>query len=707
MPKALFISWISTVSFLAFMLVDYTGMYLSRIIKARTFSLTQVSTGNDGLLFLYTAFFYCCAGVLAGLVANCLYFCWKAAKKNTPAPGIFSLSLCLGLNISMNSYVLLNAQGLPIIVKTVTAVAIFCATMWAGILLLRRLQRGLPTVLISVCLALETFWTVLRNTTGEIGYAWAIASAAAVFFACYTVAFSIAGKWFKTLLVFLVVIVPSLVLYECVYSNNGLDTKHKPKVVADRPNVVMIIMDTTRADHISCYGYHKKTTPQIDKLASASTIYKHAYSTSSWTLPSIASIFTGLYPGTHEANRSADGAFKLADRYLTLAEILSGSGYNTAGYVTCHLLSNSIGLQQGFQTFETVYYDYSFFLTQFSLGAFLNTFLRMDDYLIFKGYENLGTASQVNRRAIPWLKNNAEAGPFFLMLHYFDPHNPYSAFYSEDYKTKEYETIIKEYSGNDPNYTVGEFALTGKSLLGQHKMPPNLQNYLVDNYDREIQFLDEKIGEIFETLKQAGSYEDTIIIITADHGESFGEHDMSLHGMFLYNDNLHVPLIIKYPEGDLKAPAPQVVNYPVSLTGIVPTVLSYLNLPLPESLQGSPLDDAKNQILISQLFPGRGWKKASKKQQKKLEWFSYDMMSFIDGEYKLIKRFGSEDLLFNLKHDPLETENIINKNKTDTQRLNSLLKEHITALGLRQKDQKREALQLKTIEALRSLGYMD
>jgi len=706
MPKVLFISGISTVSFLAFMLADYAGMYLSRIIKARTFSLAQVSTGHDGLLFLYTTFFYCCAGVLAGLIAACLYYCWRATKKNAPAPGIFTLSLCLGLNISMNTYVLLNAQGLSIIVNAVTAAAIFCAAMLAGMFFLKMLKQGLPTVIVSTGFALGTFWTVLRNNPGGIGYAMAIVLAAAVFFVCYTVAFPFAGKRFKTLLIVLVVIVSSLVSV-CVYNNNALNTKNKPALVDGRPNVVMIIMDTTRADHLSCYGYHKKITPHIDTFAADATIYNHAYSTSSWTLPSIASIFSSLYPGKHEATRSAGGAFKLADRYLTLAEILSQSGYNTAGYASNYLLTKSIGLQQGFQTFEMVYYDYSFFLTQFSLGAFLNTTLRLYDYMFFKGYLPMGTANQVNRRAVSWLENNAGNGPFFLMLHYIDPHNPYTAFYSEEYKTKEYETIINEYGENNPNYASAEITLTKKHFIGQQEMPANLKNYLVDNYDREIQFLDGKIGEIFKTLKKAGSYEDTIIILTSDHGEAFGEHDLFLHGMFLYNDNLHVPLIIKYPGGVSKAPAPKVVNYPVSLTGIVPTVLSYLNLPLPESLQGSSLDDAKNQILISQLFPGRGWKKLSKQQQKKLGFFNHDMMSFIDGDYKLIKRFGKKDMLFNIKQDPQETKNIIHRNIADAQRLNSLLKNHIAPLGLMQKDKKKEAMQLKDIENLRTLGYMD
>jgi len=224
------------------------------------------------------------------------------------------------------------------------------------------------------------------------------------------------------------------------------------------------------------------------------------------------------------------------------------------------------------------------------------------------------------------------------------------------------------------------------------------KKYLIHNYDREIALLDEKIGEIFEKLKEMDIYDHTLIIITADHGESFGEHNLMLHGVSLYQDNIHVPLIIKYPLHDKQK---GVIDYPVSLSGIVPTILSYLSIEISDYIQGSPFISRNKQKIIAQNFRDPNWN-----QRERTKRFDQDLISLIVGDYKYIKSVGGEDKLFNIEGDPGETNNLIGGKALIAENIKKILEGYIKDLGLFEIKGGTTEMNQSILQNLKALGYI-
>lgn len=462
-------------------------------------------------------------------------------------------------------------------------------------------------------------------------------------------------------------------------------------------------MDTTRVDHLSCYGYEKKTTPYIDEFARESVLYNRAYSAASWTLPSIASILTGLYPGAHGAHRveKADNMFsanKLAEDNITLAEILARSGYETAGIISAEFLTREYGLHRGFNYFDDTIYIYFFALSAFRPLSFLNLFIPITDYLWANGLYGSRIADQINTSVFSWLDQKMKKAPFFLLIHYFDPHDPYLPEKLGISKNAVSEQIRKKFANRTVNYTELERSLIDSVQVGKNLLLPEERALLVNNYDREINRLDKKIYQVLTKLKEKNLFDNSLIIITADHGESFGEHDLMLHGVSLYEDNIHVPLLIKYPFAEKRK---GIVNEPVSLTGLAPTILSYTKIPIPKPIQGSSFSDLPSQKIIAQNFRDPRWGK-----REELKRFDQDLISLIDGDFKIIKSIGGKNQLYNIKIDPREQKNLIGENPQVATRLLTTLDAHIKNLGLlKKKDNPLELNQIQ-IQNLKGLGYI-
>jgi arylsulfatase A-like enzyme len=257
---------------------------------------------------------------------------------------------------------------------------------------------------------------------------------------------------------------------------------------------------------------------------------------------------------------------------------------------------------------------------------------------------------------------------------------------------------MKKYGRKSANYADMEKHLIASVQNGTKPLLDHEQKYLVDNYDREIMMLDKKVGKILDELKDRGLYDDSLIIITSDHGESFGEHNLMLHGISLYEDNLHVPLLVKYPSGNTPAGTQE---HPVSLTGIMPTVLSYLSIPVPEDVQGVPFDDREAQTILAQNYTSTHFKG----QQQ----FRSDVVSLHQGDYKYIRFVKTQDQLFNLREDPAELHNIMDAvgvpAKTMQHTLNSFM-EQFSLSGPEDEGEKAE-MDKATLENLKSLGYLD
>ena len=338
------------------------------------------------------------------------------------------------------------------------------------------------------------------------------------------------------------------------------------------PNVLLIILDTVRALSLSAYGYERPTSPELEKFARSAVRFDYALSNAPWTLPSHASFFTGRLP--HEL--SAGWLTPLDDRYQTLAETLSSQGYLTSGFVGNTLYGDTEkGLSRGFQHWE----DYAV-----TPGEILRSSVLIRDLTgrrrarePFNSFELLGRkrAEDVNSEFLSWLDDVQDGRPFFTFLNYFDAHAPYLP----------REEFGRRFATPGLVHPYGEWA----RIRGRPKGDTLMADWVRDNqdrYDAAIAGLDAELGRLFAELERRGLLENTIVIISSDHGEQFGEHSVMGHGNSLYLPVLHVPLLIRYPG---KVPEGATVQRPVSLRDIPATVADLAGLGSEISFPGRSL----------------------------------------------------------------------------------------------------------------------
>lgn len=284
-----------------------------------------------------------------------------------------------------------------------------------------------------------------------------------------------------------------------------------------KSNVLLIILDTLRADHLSGYGYIRDTSPNLDAFAREAIRFDRAISVAPWTPPSVATLFTGLYPSSHgmmppDARQLARKEAKRLDPKLdTLAEVFGRAGFQTGGISPNPWITSEFGYDQGYDNFY---------------------------------YHHRKPADFITREGKEMIENLLASGkPFFASLHYLDPHDPYSP----------------------PEGYAEMFA--GLPLPGEYN--PEMTNH-IQRYDGEIRFLDEHLGELFRFLKEKGIFDDLGIVIVADHGEQFLEHGDHRHGYQLYDEEVRVPLYVKPPGGK---GAGTVFSKTVSTVDVFPTLL--------------------------------------------------------------------------------------------------------------------------------------
>ena len=390
-----------------------------------------------------------------------------------------------------------------------------------------------------------------------------------------------------------------------------------------RPNLLLITLDTLRRDHLSCYGYEKETTPAVDELAKESVKYEDALTPASWTLPAHASLFTGMLPTFHGAHYGpifGEGKkedlliLSLNDGPATLAGELKKAGYKTGAVIGGPVLHSSSGLGRGFD----FYFDG--IIRESTSSAFYRP------------------AHETTTLAVRWLKENyslPQQAPFFLFLNYFDAHSPYNA--PEPWGKPD---VPKEKCKISSGYYDDVFK-------GIRDLTDDEYQFLTNQYDDEIRYMDWNIRRLFYEMKQLGLYDSTMIIVTSDHGETFGEHRRMGHGRALYDELLRVPLIIKYPLKDAKV---GVVKDRVSIASIMATVLEYLGLPVPKSVSYKSLSHA-NQPMAAEIFRDITWIVDYGKR------YDRDMKALYDGDYKWIWNSNGEQELYNIKEDPGEMDN--------------------------------------------------
>jgi arylsulfatase A-like enzyme len=324
-------------------------------------------------------------------------------------------------------------------------------------------------------------------------------------------------------------------------------------------NVLLMVMDTVRADRLSLYGYPRDTTPSLKRIARLGVRFDQARAPAPWTLPSHASMFTGLWP--HQTGVSESRP--LDDAFLTLAEYLAGRGYLTAGFVANTFFCNSwFGLGQGFARYEDFHdEDVAVSLTETLRTSALGRNAVRLARLPLGGERNRKTAAQINRDFVEWLSEQDRNRPFFAFLNYFDAHSPYRVpggcdrHFGRTAETPEEIDTLEEWESR-PKQNVPESEATLAS----------------DAYDDCLGYLDAQIGRLFDELANRGLLENTLVVITSDHGEELGEHGLFGHGRSLYGQEAHVPLVLLQPGG----PRGRVVSDPVSLRDLPATLLDLL-----------------------------------------------------------------------------------------------------------------------------------
>lgn len=320
-----------------------------------------------------------------------------------------------------------------------------------------------------------------------------------------------------------------------------------PQARAAAPNVLVIVVDTLRADHLSTYGYARPTSPHIDQLAGQSVLFETAISTTSWTLPAHISILTGrnLY-------QFQDTPGRLDPALPNLADALRADGYRTGAFsANLFYFTRQQGFGRGFIRFEDLFQSWE---DSFARTLFGRKFV--EQVLPRFGYEDLvgrKSAEEVTDRALRWIRSDSH--PFFAFLNYFDVHDPYLP--------------PQPYRGRFSSQPApgGKVHADTSRLLSQ-LTPEELQGE-IDAYDGAIAYVDENIGRLLQSLEEAGLAKNTLVVLLSDHGEMFGEQQLLLHGNCLYRPVLQVPLIVRWPG---KIPAGLRVSQPVSIASLPATV---------------------------------------------------------------------------------------------------------------------------------------
>jgi arylsulfatase A-like enzyme len=443
---------------------------------------------------------------------------------------------------------------------------------------------------------------------------------------------------------------------------------------AGRPPVVVILADTLRADYMGAYGFQGDVSPNLDAIAARGVVFENCVAQSPWTKPSIATLFTGLYPEVHKV-LTENGQYReratrkpetdiVSDDAATLAEQLRARGYATAGFVANPWIRAAHGYGQGFDVFNT------------------------------DGAANEMPGSEIVARALRWLGERKQGEPYFLYLHLMDTHGPYRAA----------DEHFHALAGSSA--AAGDPIVLNDALF--ERIPPYLRvpewtkaedsrdvRVWRQRYAAGLRSLDAALAPLFAELQQRGEFDDALIVFTADHGEELFDHGRWDHGYTLYEHQTHVPLIVRYPGA---AHAGKRVEPVVGLLDVMPTVLDVAGATIPPATQGKAL---------TALIEG-GAKVREAIFSEAVKWRP-EMRSVRTTRHKLIVDEGDDTrMLFDLEADPGEKRNLATAERETTDRLLALLRLHQDANAAHSGLAGGTAEVPEDVaERLRALGYLE
>ena len=428
---------------------------------------------------------------------------------------------------------------------------------------------------------------------------------------------------------------------------------HRVKVNPKLPNIILLVMDAGRADHLSCYGYARPTTPHIDQIAAEGTLYEKAISAGVWTVPSHASLFTGMYLSGHGLYGRK---LKLRPDIPTLASFLSSHGYDTLALTANALIGQATGLARGFAQLKDVRNVFQ--------GEQLPGWQKMGNALYRRLYYGRSPhknswydsgAWRLNLEMKRWIEpRKAGARPFFIFANYMEPHlryDPPRAF------RRRFLSLAQEQRWQQVNQNAWQF------MSGEVTMTADDWDILTRLYDAELAYLDGRIGQLYHFLRQNQLLDNTVLIITADHGENLGDHNLMDHQYCVYETLARVPLIVRYPAHFPAGRRNQDLVQSVDLLPTLAEIIAAPDDPVLASVQGQSLrpaalestarDFAVTEYLAPQLHSFRREGVAVDAK------FSRQLRAIRTQRHKFIWASDGAHELYDLERDPGECWNVI------------------------------------------------
>ncbi|MBN1996943.1 sulfatase [candidate division KSB1 bacterium] len=484
--------------------------------------------------------------------------------------------------------------------------------------------------------------------------------------------------------------------------------------MSKHPNILLISIDSLRPDHLSLYGYHKETSPNLELFAAQGIIYENAFSAANWTGAAVSSLLTGLYPTCHGyTNRR----YYLDPDVESIATLLQRAGFYTICFSNNLYISHKTGMSQGFDKFlyqgkeERQDSGKDLIAKESRLAAKLKNVLParpkslLKDVLDHANHKRMLTrdkgAFKTETAFKKWFNRYNGEKPFFAYIHYQEPHSVYfppfpfrRRFFSGSwvYESKYLDFDLIDFFGGKVEFTEQQI------------------NHYKELYDGEIAYLDWRLGRLLDYLKHNRVLDNTVVIVTADHGENMGENGYFWHAFCLYDSLIRIPLIIRYPEWFASA---SLSSELVQIVDIVPTLADGLNLnwPFSKVRQGESLLAKKHRsAVLVETFSAEKMVKRWLKRRNDLEMQDFqqyfrDLVAYRTNKYKLIKSSDGGSEFYDLENDPLEGQNLYHQDDPRVIACEKKLDEWTGTFSPHVADETQPGFDKDTWEKMKALGY--